>query len=663
MEISPNGIWQSIEHLPAVKKLPPQGIAFLQTAITNGPSRKVGAGALFSTSGAIAIGQGRTVEYESEDGEATFVRLCALDRVPLVLSQPPEIFVCGHDRKGRRRNRYQTPDYLRVTATEIALIEVKPLARLERMRTLCPMDWQVKRNVWSFLPGVEAANAIGMKHQIFFPEAYTPQHRANLKYLLAARKEPTEMPSARLVNCIVEALDKGPKTIGQLCLAYLGITADHLIALIDSRQLYGLLEHQTLGLDFVLFGSAEQRDKHLAEIQSFRPKDVLPGSLTHRLNKATQKELDHAKASFDRYRTRRDMRLPMDSRDYRIRNGIKAAVDEGASPIAGLIPHFSERGGAGTPLKDEEIVALRKYLREEYVPEVRSKPSPTEVHNNLVDLWAGTGRHIPCVETIRKYMLKTFTPEQIAGLIGGPRAIQNARRKTPGELCNERLTLAGMWAQCDAVYSDIVPKDIEKSAWSVTRPIVFPLVMSASLYIASAGVQFGKPSALGFLMAIRLCLQEHGWLPACVFNDRGPEFNNNVWADAVSTLQLERARRPIASSRSGGEIEMVNGQLNKYLHTLEGGTYHDQAGRSADQKQKGRATAKHDQAEVVAEIYRWVERWNNTATAVAVLPQNSNLSRNYKRSHRRCATGHWMRSRVTKRVIQSKRRRCLTSEA
>lgn len=607
---SPEEVWKDIEQLKSIKKLPPPGVSYVQAAL-KGPSRKVGAGALFNTSGSIAAGPGQTVEYESEAGEATFVRLCVLGDVPLVLSQPPQILVRAHDRRGRWHNRYQTPDYLRVTAESVSLIEVKPLAKLERLQILCKDDWSVRRNTWSYAPGVEAAAAMGMKHEVFFPEAYTPQYRANLKYLAAIHREAKELPRKRLVDCVVQSLRDCPKTIRELTQNYLGINADDLLLMMANGVVFGLLEHQTFNLDFVLFGSEEQCHGRRAEIEAFRLKEIPAGSLTHRLAKATQRELEHAKSALRKYNERREQNTRMNSWDYRVRNGINAAIAEGAPPIAGIVPRFSERGGAGTPLREDDAKALLDYI-EDYLKNLKSKPSPTEIHANLLDAWTHPAARIPCVETIRTYLAKNFTPERIAALTGGPRAIQNARRKTPGESCNERIDLAGMWAQCDAVYSDIVPKDVDEQDWILTRPIVFPMVMSSSLYIASAGIEFGSPSSLGFLMAVRLCLQENGWLAETIYNDRGPEFNSKIWSDSALVLQISTARRPIASSRSGGEIEMVNGQLNKYVQTLHGGTYHDQAGRSADRSQKGRATAMHDLMEVVRAIYRWIQIWNNT---------------------------------------------------
>lgn len=607
----PEHDWRRIELLPAIQRLSPHGVAYLKSAIAMGPSRKVGAGALFSNSGALAIEPGRSVGFDSESGEATFALLSLLEQVPLLLSQPPQLTVYAHDRRGRRQARRQRMDFLVVTTKSVSLVEVKPLAKLEQKQALCPADWQVTQGEWSYLPGVEVARHMGMGHQVFYPEKFSPQYRANIRYLVEMQRNPGRRLPDRAIRCIQKSLLERPKSIGEVTERYTEIAADDLLRLIASKKIFGLIHHQTISLDFVLFGSAAQRDLHQVEVESFRLSDLQPNSLAYRLARATEKELKHAIASLERYRERRKDGQKMDARDYRNRAGIEAAIAEGAPPIAGLIPRFSERGGEGTPLSQETAEALAVYLKA-YLKSIKRTPSASQIHAELIIEWGGTEKHIPCVETIRRYLASTYTREQAAAVYGGARAIQKARRKTPGDQCNERLNFGGMWAHCDAVYSDIVPKGVDEKDWRITRPIVFPLVMAGSQFIAAAGVLLGSPSRLGFFMALRLCIKTHGWLPASICHDCGTEFVNKAWREASTVLGVDRVRRPIAASRSGAEVEMVNGQLNRYLQTLPGGTYHDQAGRSSDGKRKGRRTAQHNLSEVVNEIEGWIETWNST---------------------------------------------------
>lgn len=602
-------IWEGVAHLPAFRRLTPRGVAYARAALFNGPSREVGKGALFNNTGAIRTASGLEVDFESESGEATFILLCESEGTPLLLPQPPQITVLAYDARGRRQHRRQRPDYLKIAANAVHLVEVKPLAKLESIRARAPADWSVNDGQWSYLPGKNAAQLMGMDHQVFCTEQYSPQYRANLRYIVAARRRSKAELPVRLNRCLHVALSERPRTIRELLEASTELDADHVLDLIERGELFGLLHHQTIGPDFLVFGNESQRDRARAEIESYRIHEIRPGSYAHRLVRATQVERDHAVACSLRYKERRSNGDPMNSTDHRHRNAMNAAIAEGAPAIAALIPRFSDRGGQGSPLPGEQIAMLRAFLKE-YLVELKKKPSASEAHAELVRRNGGSSVGLPVVETVRKYLAMEFTPERAAALYGGARAIQKARRKTEGAHCIERVDVGGMWSHCDAVYADVVPDDDED--WKITRPVVFPLVMANSLYIASAGIMFGKPSSLGFLMALRACVHDHGWLPKSICADGGPEFSGDAWKVVAASLDVNRVKRPVACSRAGAEVESVNGALNAYLQTIAGGTYHDQAGRDSDGKRKGRQTAQHDMQRVVREILGWIDDWNGT---------------------------------------------------
>lgn len=603
-------IWEGIEHLPGMKTLTPRGVAYVHSALFEGRSREVAKTSLFSNSGGLPTKSGLQLDFESESAEGTFILMCELDETRLVLEQPPMITVFAHDSKGRQQNRSQKPDFVRITENCVELIEVKPLSTLETKCVRYPKDWlNDKKGGWIYQPGVNAAQLMGMEHRIFYQEILTPQYRANLRYLAAMKLDPQPPPSGRLLQNVKNSLMERPKSTRELLSHFSELNFDHLLTLILDGKLFGLLHHQTLGLNFVLYGSADQSDRAMADIEAYRLPEIEPGSYAYRLIRATTAERNYALACLRRYKERRNAGIAMNSTDYSHRKRMQAAIAEGAPAIAGLIPNFSDRGGAGTPLPEKDILMLKDFFRQ-YLGSIKRIPSPSEAHAELTRIHESTDKILPCVETIRKYLAKEFSPERAASLYGGPRAIQKVRRKTEGVNCNERVGIDGMWCQCDAVYSDVVPKEDED--WKITRPIAFPLVMSRSLYIPAAGIIFGRPSALGFLMALRACAQDHGWVPTSLLHDRGSEFNNLIWEETSAHFNMHRIRRATAYSQAGGEAEAINGMLNAYLQTLPGGTYHDQAGRDSDGKRKGRWTAEHTIQTLVKAILDWVECWNNT---------------------------------------------------
>jgi hypothetical protein len=618
-------IWTDLEALSAFAALTQTGHSYLRSALYDGPSRPVGSG-LFSNSGELTEKGGLRVGFDSEECEGTYAKFCYLDDTILLLDQPPRLKVFAHDSRGRQQNRSQTPDYLRVSNDQISLVEAKKQAELEEKRKRYPNDWIRERdNLWRYLPGENAAHLMGMTYQVFCPEQYSPQYRANLGYLVELKKSSCDPLSGRVAKRIREALKRRPLSIEQILESYSAVNADQLISMILNKELYGLLEHQSIGMDFIVYGTLEQAELAKAELHAYRTQNVQEGTYAHRLLLATPKQREYAESRTQAYKERRAKNIRMNSTDFAHRKKMEAAVAEGAPAMAGLIPRFSDRGGIGTPLSQVEQEWLEEFLTD-YMKKLRRIPSPSEAHAELTVMNEGTDRRIPSEETIRKYIAKLFKPERQASLCGGPRAIQKSRAKTPGEKCIERVRVGGMWAHCDAVYADVRAKD-DDGIWKIARPIVFPLVICPSLYIASAGITFGSASSLGYFMSIRLCMLDHGWVPLVIVRDKGSEFANQVDRELSAHFDITRVCRPTAYSRGGGEVECVNGQLNAFLQTLSGGMFHDQAGRDADAIRKSRSTAIHDLQRIVIEILDWIDRWNNTVHAGCTLTPKEQFER------------------------------------
>lgn len=403
-------VWQRIEGLPVVRALPPRGMAYLHSALA-AASKGVGASAVVCVDGVpwpcAATRQGP----DDDHAAATFVLRCLFENMPLLLARPPAMDVGDPDGQCDAAAWHRRPDYLCVTATSVRLVEVGSLANLEQMRARRPADWHVDQDEWTYLPGAQAARRMGMEHDVFYPESLAPRYVDNLRYLVAVRKSDGPAVSARTVRCIQKALLARPRAIGELVSQYVGITADDLVQLLASKKIHALLDCQAIDTDLVVFGSESQRDRNRAEIADAAISGIPPGGLLHRLACATPKELAHAYKSLHRYNERRRLNRPMDSRDYRNRKAIRAAIAEGAPPVAGLVPRFSDRGGKGTPLAHAESIDLGDFI-EAYLDRIDQVPSASRIRALLMEEWSGTGRRIPCAETIRKYLARRFRTEE-----------------------------------------------------------------------------------------------------------------------------------------------------------------------------------------------------------------------------------------------------------
>lgn len=608
-------IWSQLEQVPSVQRLGPPGISYLRSVVYEGASREVGKRALFSNSGSFSMSTGHRVGYESEDGEQAFALLRDFQGVGFVFPQPPAISMAVHDVNGRVQTRPKTPDFLVVKQEEIVIVEVKFLDEIIKKSKKYPADWvRADDGTWRFLPGEKATQSFGLSFQVFYPELLTPQYRANLHYLVRLKQEPPPDMSDRLLSSVRSTLLKRPMSINDLLERFTQITGDQLLVQVMNGRLFGGLNQQTITSDFVLYGSEAQRDEAFSELELYRIRDVSDSEYSEHLIRATVTERHHAEKAIARYQERRDAGVPMNSTDYRHRKLIDAATQTGAPAIAGLIPRFSERGGPGTPVDAKHREFLISKIKE-ILKEKRGRTSPSGIHTDLETL-SNDEWYVPCIETLRRWIAEELTPERLAALTGGPRAIQKARRKTEGACCIERVDLGGMLAHIDAAYGDVVPKD--KASWNETRPIVFPILLSGSLYVPAAGILLGRPSSLGLVMALRMCMVKHGFLPCRILEDRGSEFNNNLSKEFSSHFDIDYRQRPISASRTGGDIEGFNAQLNAFLQTLRGGTYFDQKGRDADTKQKGICTAGHTIEEIIHKIFEWIELWNNTRHSSAL---------------------------------------------
>jgi len=601
--------WAQLMQLASVKRLSEAGITYLRSAMEFGPSRRVGAGALYSNSGRYPTAEGHGVDYESEGPELTFILSSELSGAMLVLSQPPAFLVRRHDARGRLHSRQYTPDFLAVWSDKAAIIEVKPLETLVAKEKKYPDDWaRDKEGKWRFLPGESAARGLGFEFQVFYPEILSPQKRANLRYLAELKRDPPERVCDRTLSCLRKSLSSRPQGIRELLDNYTQVTGDQLVAEVLNGRLWGSIDGQTIGPEFILYGSADQRDKAIDLIKANFVSMGDDNEFSLRLLKASSKERARAEEAMREYHARREAGIPMNTTDYRHRNKMAMAVSSGALPIAGLVPDYRNRGGKGAETHQDHRNFVMKQVRE-LLKKQHGKPSPSALHTGLQELSNETW-YVPSIETLRKWIAKAHTPERLASIIGGPRMIQKAKKKTEGAHCNERMTMGGMLAHCDAVYVDNNPK--EEEGWSETRPIVFAIVMAGSNYVPAAGILLGNPSALGYAMAMRICIRNHGFLPVRIVNDRGPEFENELRLEALDYFDVEITRRAIADSRAGSNAESFNGAINAFLQTLPGGTYYNQKGRDADAKLLGKKTAVHSAEVVIHKIHEWIDVWNTS---------------------------------------------------
>lgn len=598
-----------IRQSAAYQALTPHGVEYIERALIADPARFVGRGSLTSVSGGYASHRfPNLTEYESISCEKLFVLEAVLDDSVLDLrSQPPSILKVITSTAGRKRSVEATLDYLVFRQEVITLVECKRAAQLEELAQKSP-DW-MKEDDGHFThgPGLEVARRFGIEFEVYCPDQLPAAYRANLQLLARLPREDLLTKYPGTLRLIQKRLASRPHTVLELCSEY-QITGAWLYQAIQKGEIFGLLEHQHLGVDFMLYGTKSEADLRLSQLgRSVRVEEL--GPLHTRFLRASKKELDLAEAAQRRYDHRRAENLPMDSTDYRDANRLSLAQAEAAPRRAAFLRRVADRGGKGNPLPLRITQEVRKhaggYFADGGLPTRTRMFADFQLHLELLGLPS------PSRETYRQIVNRELGPEKVALLSGGKRAMHAVRARTDGANSNPSLQIGGLRVHLDGVYGDIKGK--KKHEWLFLRPIFYPLVDNATGYVAGRGVKVGYSGSVASLMAYRNCYERHGFLPAQVVFDWGSEFVNNAIREASGFFGIGYEQRPPGAPRFGAMGEMFNAQLSSFLQSLSGGMYFDKLGRAADSKKKSVSNASMSIPQIVELTDHWMfEVWNKT---------------------------------------------------
>ena len=601
--------YHHVRELPAYGLLTAAGRELLSDVFCNAPVRAVGRKSLLSVSGThISPRFTAPLVYESRGCERAYILLAEHDKeVRELFSQPAKLAFLGRDNRGRRRHVRRTPDFLECRTDTFALVECKPLERLEKLASSSD-DWVRDTNGrWRYIPGEEIAAQMGMAFRVFCPSDYPAALVANLDIAARFGNVFAETSDA-VITRVRRLLAKGPMTVEQLCARYAGLTGGLIWAAISTRQLFGFIESQLFGPDFLVYES-EPIDLHPFRRGGASPASSEIGPLALRLATASSSELEKAKEAAGHYDARRVQGVPLNSTDHRYKAAIAAAKAEGASRIAAFIPRFRDRGGNGPriPLQTVETIASHAtdYLKN------GGLPIGTRLYADFCVFAEEQGLYCPSLETYRKHLLSALAPEAAALMSGGKRAFHRLRPRTDGADAVPSSPIAGMRVHIDGVYADVRAKPDEEGDYP--RPIFYPMIDESTGYVLGRGVKVGRPSAGAVVMAFRDCFQRHGALPTSIMADCGSEFRNRLVTDTCAYFRVAQTHRPAGGPRWGGVGEMLNASFSTYLQSFYGGTYFDKAGRAADGDKKSNKTARHSISELVHAADHWLfEIWNRS---------------------------------------------------
>lgn len=176
------GLIARVRSLAANLNVCPLGQTYIRTA-ADAPSRRVRSTAK-SLSGLFPSSKlGVTIGFESHTLELAMVTTLEYDDgVVAYFDQPPAVTV-SYQRSGRKRSYKQTPDFLVIRHGQIVLIECKPLANLNSRNQSDPGFYVLEGRRWSCPPLQAAARELGIQHEVWTEDSFSPIKLRNLRLL------------------------------------------------------------------------------------------------------------------------------------------------------------------------------------------------------------------------------------------------------------------------------------------------------------------------------------------------------------------------------------------------------------------------------------------------------------------------------------------------
>jgi len=176
------GVIARVRALQVVQKLPPEGREYVRQA-AEAPSRRVRS-TTKSMSGAYPSEKmGATIGFESRTLELPAVLTFEHDDgVHAYFDQAPAIAV-RYKREGRMRAYQQRSDFLVVRDNAVVLVECKPLAQIVLRNARDPGFYEQRGRLWVSPPLQEAAGQLGLQHEVWTEETFSPERLRNLRML------------------------------------------------------------------------------------------------------------------------------------------------------------------------------------------------------------------------------------------------------------------------------------------------------------------------------------------------------------------------------------------------------------------------------------------------------------------------------------------------
>ena len=229
-------------------RLPEPGRALVLQVLQGPPVRRVGSGAGNVVVRYASLKMGRVIQAESRTVELAFVEQCEHDpRVLFYLCQPLSLRVWVVDAKGRRSRRRYVPDFLVLDDDGFALVECKPVSKLEKDASRPSPRFRRDASGWCCPAAQEAAAAFGLQHRVFTSDDVNAVRVRNMRFL--ADFLSVDSPAESALHLVEAHLRKAGSLGARELLAAAQVPADVLWWLVAHGRVFADLEQQLVFSD------------------------------------------------------------------------------------------------------------------------------------------------------------------------------------------------------------------------------------------------------------------------------------------------------------------------------------------------------------------------------------------------------------------------------
>ncbi len=239
--------------------------------------------------------------------------------------------------------------------------------------------------------------------------------------------------------------------------------------------------------------------------------------------------------------------------------------------LVGLLSSRSNKGNRSRKLPKETIELIEKVISDDY--ETYKQKNMHASYRSLVHLCEKEGVFKPSYMTFTTQVKKRSIYEQTKKRQGRRAAYQHKdfywelTRTTPRH--GDRPFEIG--------HIDHTELDIElidsKTGQNMGRPWATFFSDAYSRRLLAVYLTFDPPSYRSCLMAIRVCVKNHGRLPQIIVVDNGAEFHSTYFETLLAAFEITKKQRPPAQARFGSVCERLFGVSNKqFVHNLKGNT-------------------------------------------------------------------------------------------